>query len=166
MKKVFGILILISMSLAKASTLPSAQIKLLCGDTAKLRTCQQVSLQQATGFSAQELSQIYSIIDGSMDIWSDTVLEGEFETQFKDVKMELAESIISDAGALLGYRVRFSVQAWDTSTCRGDNYDSKKPETMLGCTQGRLKQIIYITPDLKDYEVSDEKFENPYFAKN
>ncbi len=155
-----------SMSVLGAVSFPSEQIKALCGVDTQLVNCSSVTLSEISGFSAEQFKRIYKHIDNSMDIWGDTILEGDYTTDYKDVKIESFQTMRTPSGTVLGYRVSFSVSGWETSTCTNENYDSSKPETMENCTQGRIKQVIYLTPDLKEYETSEENFENPFFLKN
>lgn len=81
-------------------------------------------------------------------LWGDTILEGDYVA---DGKTRLDQvTVLYKNNKLIGYLVRYSEKAWDTSSI-GCAYDGIHDETLAGCAQGRIIESTYVSPDSKDY---------------
>ena len=86
-------------------------------------------------------------------IWSDTILEGDFEAA-GDTRLDRVQGVYL-GGQLLAYRLTFSETAWSTSQC---NYNPADKSTLQSCTPGRIVESMYVTPDLKAFERDEGNF--------
>ena len=75
-------------------------------------------------------------------IWADTILEGDFVADGK-TRLDEVQALYKNK-TLIGYKITYSERAWDTAYC---SYDGIHNETLRGCTEGRIVEASYVTPD-------------------
>lgn len=119
----------------------------------ELSQCDAVRLTEVS-LNSQQMKLINKAIDEEADSWGDTILEGDVDTNFDDLKIEALQSIRNvKNNSLAGYSVRFSYLGWETSCVKDDSYDRTKPDTFSECKKGRIRAVIFVSSDLKDSEV-------------
>jgi hypothetical protein len=78
-------------------------------------------------------------------IWADTILEGDYWAA-EEVRLETVEEVGTTSGRFLGYRITYSAQAWDTSTC---DFNPDQMETLKDCQMGRIVETGFVSADFK-----------------
>lgn len=91
------------------------------------------------------------IAKSQAQVWADTILEGDFVAEGY-TRLDRVEEIYKH-NILIGYLIKYSEKAWDTSDC---SYDGIRDSTLVGCAGGRIVESSYVSADLKDY-FYDEK---------
>ena len=117
----------------------------LSGNDREIREISSVSEQQHQEFRQLAVQQA--------SIWSDTILEGDFEAA-GDTRLDRVQGIYL-GGQLLAYRLTFSETAWSTSQC---NYNPGDKSTLESCVSGRIVESMFVTPDLKSFERDERNF--------
>jgi hypothetical protein len=84
-------------------------------------------------------------------IWSDTILEGDFEAA-GDTRIDKVEAI-HDGDQLVAYRIHYSETAWYTGDC-----DPEKDPTLKSCRQGRITEGTFVSPLLTSWMRDDFAF--------
>ncbi len=132
------------------------RVPTLCGENTfqdlKMENCQALKLVP-THLPEVQQGKVAELADDSTDIWPDTILEGDIDTNFEGFAVDSVVMILASSNnEVLGYRIQFSYQGWET-TCVDDNYDANKPETYKDCKMGKITQTIFVDPDFRDYEI-------------
>ena len=91
------------------------------------------------------------IAKSQAQVWADTILEGDYVAEGY-TRLDRVEEMYKH-NILIGYLIKYSEKAWDTSDC---SYDGIRDSTLVGCAGGRIVESSYISVDLKDY-FYDEK---------
>ncbi len=86
-------------------------------------------------------------------IWSDTILEGDFEAA-GDTRVDLVQGVFA-GDKLIAYRVTFSETAWSTAQC---DYNPADKSTLVSCASGRIVESMFITLDLRNSERDERNF--------
>jgi len=88
-------------------------------------------------------------------IWGDTILEGDYysegNTQVDHV------SAIYDKGQFAGYKIIYSERAWYTGEC---NFSPDKLDTLKACSEGRIHEASFVSPDFQTYFRDDSDLAN------
>lgn len=117
-----------------------------------LRTCNNVELSNQI-LSRQQMKLVNKAIDDETNSWPDSILEGDVDTNFENLKIESIQSVSSIKDhSLIGYSVKFSYLGWETGCVKDNNYDRTKPETYCDCQKGRIRAVLFLEPDLKNSE--------------
>jgi hypothetical protein len=98
-------------------------------------------------------SQLNSIAKAQAQIWGDTILEGDY---FADGQtfLEKIEALYKD-NTLIGYRIRYFEDAWDTSNCI---YNPKSRQGLETCKKGFIKETSFVSADFQEVFADDENF--------
>ena len=91
------------------------------------------------------------IAKSQAQVWADTILEGDYVAEGY-TRLDRIEEIYKH-NILIGYLIKYSEKAWDTSDC---SYDGIRDSTLAECTPGRIVESSFVSADLKDY-FYDEK---------
>ncbi len=91
------------------------------------------------------MDQLIDSAKYSVMIWSDTILEGDYHAK-DEARLDKVEEVRNQKGQLLGYRLTYSAEAWETSDCK---YDSQHDSTLAGCKKGRIVEIGFVSTDMK-----------------
>lgn len=142
-----------NLSLAHSQELTADTLAKICHQkTLRLSVCKTVRTSAPIDLTKRMANKIENTIESSTDSWGDSIYEGEVDGIEADLQYSTRRLIEKRTGNLLGYKVRFSYEGWETS-CEKDDYDRTKPETFKSCKRGRIFQTILVSPDLKDYDV-------------
>jgi hypothetical protein len=157
MKTLIAILLMTSsfISTSAAAQLQERELRrelthsqMICADL----NCPEASIQaQAADFEQLPYpvrSSLLEIADHFVQVWGDTILEGDYLSSEQFVLDEV--ETLYHQGVPAGYRITYSADAWDTSTCP---YDSERPESLDGCTEGRIVEKGVITLDGRSFFV-------------
>jgi hypothetical protein len=111
--------------------------------------CSTDQLTRVTVTPAQLNPEVFQRLQQKVEelatIWGDTILEGDY---YADEKVQIDQiTELSKNGALVGYYVTYSSQAWDTSTCE---FDSDDLSTLESCESGRITEGGFISSDFRD----------------
>src|ERR1035437_5571076 len=150
--KIFALLaaFTLNLSLAHSQELSVEMLAKICHQkTLRLSVCKTVRTTAPIKLTKRMANKIENTIESSTGSWGDSIYEGEVDGNETDLKYSTRRLIEKQTGPLLGYKVRFSYEGWETS-CAKDDYDRTKPETFKDCKKGRIFQTILVTPDLKD----------------
>ncbi len=78
-------------------------------------------------------------------IWSDTILEGDYQAAGQTRLDQIYALYENDI--LIGYRITYSEQAWDTSSCDYYNGTGQSREDALrSCPEGRILESSFVSP--------------------
>ena len=133
---------------------PSDQIRSFCSvDSASeiyLESCSLVNLLPAH-LDESKNQKVRELIDNASSVWPDTILEGEVDTSFEDLKIESVQEVYEvKTSVLLGYSIQYSYFGWEISCAKDETYDSAKPETFLACEKGRIRETLFATADMNE----------------
>lgn len=91
-----------------------------------------------------------SLVD---DTWTDTILEGDYvikgHTRIDDVYFLVKNN------DQVGFWIKYSVRAWDTSTCAYDPFDNRD---LKPCQEGRIYEAAIVELNLTSFDI------DPYFT--
>ena len=79
-------------------------------------------------------------------IWGDTILEGDYVAEGK-TQLDRVFAIYEN-GQFLGYKIRYSEQAWYVGEC---DYNQDDRSTLKDCTEGRIHESSFVSPDFSTY---------------
>lgn len=82
------------------------------------------------------------IASAQAQIWGDTILEGDYAAS-NDTQIDHIDAL-TRLGAVIAYRIVYSQQAWNTSTC---SYTGR-PKELDQCEEGRIREASFVSPDL------------------
>ena len=91
------------------------------------------------------------IAKSQAQVWADTILEGDYVAQ-GFTRLDRVEEIYKH-NILIGFLIKYSEKAWDTSDC---SYDGIRDSTLADCAPGRIVESSFVSVDLKHY-FYDEK---------
>ena len=133
---------------------PIDQIESICNvDSAgemSLESCSRVKLR-AVQLDDSKNQKVRELVDKASSVWPDTILEGDVDTNFDDLKIESVQEVYEvKTGVLLGYSIQYSYFGWEISCAKDETYDSAKPETFLACEKGRIREILFATADMNE----------------
>ena len=132
-----------------------AQISELCDKDYRcpapysLKNIFRYSLQQEMDVDLKKA--LIRIAKSQAQVWADTILEGDYAAEGY-TRLDRVEEIYKH-NILIGYLIKYSEKAWDTSDC---SYDGIRDSTLVGCTPGRIVESSYVSADLKDYFYDDK----------
>jgi hypothetical protein len=86
------------------------------------------------------------IAKSQAQVWADTILEGDYVAEGY-TRLDRVEEMYKH-NILIGYLIKYSEKAWDTSDC---SYDGIRDSTLVGCVGGRIVESSYVSVDLKHY---------------
>lgn len=117
-------------------------------------------------FPLKHQSLIHRSVQDQINIWGDTILEGDYALVGEDYTVDSIENIIDQSSAVVAIKIQFSQTAVDTSTCELNIYDYpdhiSDEKRFESCRWGKIYDQIYISPDFTIYErdtVQIEHFE-------
>ena len=78
-------------------------------------------------------------------IWSDTILEGDYHAAGQTRLDQIYALYENDI--LIGYRITYSEQAWDTSGCDYyNNSGQSREDSLRSCPEGRILESSFVSP--------------------
>ena len=110
-------------------------------------------IREISTVSEEQHQQFRQLAVQQASIWSDTILEGDFEAA-GDTRLDRVQGVYL-GGKLLAYRLTFSETAWSTSQC---NYNPSDKSTLESCAPGRIVESMFVSPDLKAFERDEGNF--------
>ncbi|RYZ82346.1 MAG: hypothetical protein EOP06_21855 [Proteobacteria bacterium] len=121
------------------------------------------TFSQSLGFAAQEQSvaelseqlssHLKAVSDEQVQVWGDTILEGDY---ISEGETHLDRVIaITENGALIGYRITYSAPAWYIGEC---SFSPRNPESLKACQDGRIEESSYVSPDMQSYFRDESDF--------
>jgi hypothetical protein len=91
--------------------------------------------------------QIEDAATEQAQIWSDTILEGDYAAEGNTRLDEVIA--IYKKNTLQGYKFTYSEKAWMISDC---DFDEQSQESLNACLQGRIVESSYASPDFSILE--------------
>lgn len=79
-------------------------------------------------------------------VWGDTILEGDYQAD-GHTRLDVVTFLYKN-NSLIGYRISYSERAWYTGEC---DFNGDDEETLKDCTEGRIFESSYVSPDFKTY---------------
>ena len=86
-------------------------------------------------------------------IWADTILEGDYVADGK-TRIDRIFRLYKN-NQFLAYMLTYSEKAWDTGTCA---YDGLHVSTLQGCTEGRIVETSFVSPDFKEFFYNEKTY--------
>ncbi len=83
------------------------------------------------------------------NIWSDTILEGEFEADHR-TRLDGVETVLFKDRSV-GYRISYSEKAWYLAACSADLNPGLPVRSYEGCQEGRIHERTFVSKDLKTW---------------
>ncbi|WP_413582789.1 hypothetical protein [Bdellovibrio sp. HCB288] len=84
-------------------------------------------------------------------IWSDTILGGDYYAAGRTRMDSVVAYFKKDR--LVGYKIRYSEKAWNTSNCAFNG----KRDSLKGCQEGRISEESYVSPDFQTFFTDEER---------
>jgi hypothetical protein len=102
--------------------------------------------------SRRLLTGLSSAMDEQVNIWGDTILEGDFISE-GSTRLDRVQAVEDPAShALVAYRITYSEKAWAMEAC--EYADTGRLD---GCKPGRISEASFVSPDLKSW-ITDDRF--------
>ncbi len=102
---------------------------------------------------AEVQSNLSNVAFLQAQIWGDTILEGDYysagQTQLDRVIALLQNDV------LIGYKITYSERAWFVGDC---SFDGNNETTLKACSEGRIHESTFVSPDFKTFFRDDEDF--------
>ena len=95
--------------------------------------------------SVETLASFQKMAADQAEIWGDTILEESYEAA-DEIQIDHVDSL-SNGESLVAYRIVYSQQAWDTSTC---SY-TDNPKASDQCRAGRIVEASLVSPNLTSW---------------
>lgn len=127
--------------------------------------CQQgvyVEFYKAQDFHrlpSKVFEKLQAVAFDQSQIWGDTILEGDYVANGKTDLDEVM--IIKQNGKMVGFAITYSEQAWYVGNC---TYVHRNPQSLGTCSQGRISERSFVTSDLAEAEVDQNRFAD-FYAK-
>lgn len=114
-----------------------------------LLSCPSLSLQMRTlstleviKLDSQTQKYLKMVADEMSQIWGDSILEADY---FSDDESEIEQiQTLSQGSSLLGYRITYSAQAFDTSSC---DFRTEDRTSFLKCQPGKIIESTFVSAD-------------------
>ncbi|WP_413558909.1 hypothetical protein [Bdellovibrio sp. HCB209] len=84
-------------------------------------------------------------------IWGDTILEGDVIASGR-TRLDTVTAYLKN-NRVVGFKIRYSEKAWDTSDC---NYDGSK-SSLKTCKVGRIYEESYVSPDYATFFTDEDR---------
>jgi hypothetical protein len=109
---------------------------------------------QIDQLTVEMLEKFQSIASEQTQIWSDTILEGDYQADDQTVLDQVEE--LKSNGELVAYHVTYSQRGWDTSLC---TYPGNLDLSALAqCQEGRIVESSFVSRDLKSWSRDPARF--------
>ncbi|WP_373998726.1 hypothetical protein [Bdellovibrio bacteriovorus] len=95
-----------------------------------------------------DLDRLNKIMIHQSNIWADTILEGDYQSE-GDTRLDEVVAIFKSSN-LIGYKITYSEKAWDTASCDFD-YEDESEDKYQDCTEGRIVESSFVSKDFKTY---------------
>jgi hypothetical protein len=117
-------------------------------------TAQAMTKSEMSALDKETLQKLNTLCERMAEaVWPDTILEGPYVASFQ-VKITHIEALIqTSTKKMLGYRLTYTDQAWDTDHC---DYDPTKPNSLRSCEPGFLVESLFVSTS------TDEAFRDAY----
>lgn len=102
------------------------------------------------GLSTEEMQILKRVAHDQAQVWGDTILEGDYVAA-GHTRLDRVDRVYKK-DQLIGYLIKYSEKAWETSNCQ---YDGVRPSTLLGCLSGRIEESSYVSQDFRTYFYTD-----------
>lgn len=100
---------------------------------------------------AAHLQILRKIAFDQAQVWGDTILEGEFVSAGR-TRLDTVVAYFKNE-RLVGFKIRYSEKAWDTSDC---SYDGKQA-SLKDCKLGRIFEESYVAPDYATFFTDEDR---------
>jgi hypothetical protein len=116
------------------------------------------SVQVVQGQQTQQLPNNVSrnlaeIARSQAQIWSDTILEGDF---WADGKTRLQSTkVLRHGQRILGYYITYVERAWYVGDCR---FELSQPSSLQKCVPGYITESTFVSLTGDDYRVDENQF--------
>lgn len=105
--------------------------------------------------STSLVEKLQKIAFDQAQIWGDTILEGDYVASGETI-LDQVFAIYQD-GNLKAYYIKYHEKAWYVGDCDYD-YETQDPNSLAQCTEGRIREGTYVSPDLKTVITDDENY--------
>jgi hypothetical protein len=101
--------------------------------------------------STEQTDMLRAVAQYQAQIWGDTILEGDFHSAGRT---RLDSAVVYFKGEkVVGFTIRYSEKAWNTSECR---FDGTK-DSLKDCKEGRISEESYVSPDFQTFFTDENR---------
>ena len=117
-----------------------------CQNPFSVMTAYKIEEAEKSKLNIQSRLHLEQIAVGQAQIWGDTILEGDYQSEGHTQLDRVLE--IYENGRLLGYRITYSERAWYVCDC---DFDDATPEALAQCRQGRIHESAFVSADFETF---------------
>ncbi|MEN0058664.1 MAG: hypothetical protein AAGB31_07505, partial [Bdellovibrio sp.] len=96
--------------------------------------------------------QLKNVVIDQAQVWRDTILEGDYYAAGR-TRLDWVQAYYKN-DTVVGYKVQYSEKAWYVGDCDFNGQHSSLKE----CTEGRISEVSYVSPDFKTYFTDEDRY--------
>lgn len=107
---------------------------------------------RANALSIPVRDGLKAVAHDQAQVWGDTILEGDYVASGR-TRLDIVYAFYKK-DKLVGYKIQYSEKSWFTGSC---DFDGKRA-SLKKCSEGRIVEVSFVSPDLKTYFSDEEKY--------
>lgn len=105
-------------------------------------------------------SMLEEVMSSFLDLWGDTILEGDFGAKIELASLYSVETIADQDGQLAGYFMTYKVPGWYTGECEINSEADTQDEVYAKCEKILISESAFVSLDGQEADLDYETVGN------